>query len=95
MKLSLKWDHYQLSCLAGEGSSSIRSLLGEDKQGVGLSPEHRLMHKCSQCIYINLLESTLASAKTWQELGSSLRVLSDRLTPWERFMSATDGWKQH
>lgn len=83
VKLSLKWDHYQLFSLAGEGSTPAACSAGwlagaeQEARGWALSthtPAEAQVPPAWHCIYTNLLESTLPSVKTQQALGSSLKV---------------------
>lgn len=106
VKLSLKQDHYQLFCLAGEKSSacSVGSLTGEDEQGARLSSERTrtTTHGCSQ--YDSAFISTCWSPLWHQQkpskhymLGSSLKVgpCSFRhVDTLGEILSATDRWKQ-
>lgn len=108
VKLSLKWDHYQLFCLAEEESStsSLQCRLPHGGRWTRSTAEPSAHAHTEaqvlpvwQCIYSNLPESTLASAKTQQVFGSSLKVgpcsFGHVDTLGEIFTSATDGWKQH
>lgn len=64
---------------AAPAACSVGSLMGEDELGAQLEPWAHAHADAQvlpvwQCIYSNLLESTLASAKTQQVFGSSLKV---------------------